>query len=107
MLSPLPTAQTQWTFPLRKALATLATITLTLAPSVAQALQRGDTGYICYTRHSGFLWARQEHSCQFVVLEVLGSRYRVEFLEHCPAHRRSRGDRQLLERQYVFTSRCH
>ena len=85
----------------------LSTAFVLACSGVAHALQRGDTGYICYTRHSGWMWIEQDHSCKFVVLEVLGNRYRVEYLETCHFHENERGDVELLDSKYIFHRRCN
>lgn len=101
----LPT-QTSPASGLAKALAFFTLVAFTLTPDIANALQRGDTGYICYTRSSGFMWARQRWNCQLMVLEVIGHRYRVEYLHNCSFDDRRRGDRELLEAVEVYRRPC-
>ena len=40
-------------------------LTLLFFPTIVVSYERGDLGYICKEINSGFLGAKQTHSCQY------------------------------------------
>lgn len=69
------------------------------------ALSRGDMVYTCHYR-PGFMWTsagRVYDACEYVILEKVGSRYRVELLDNsCQGN--NRGDVRLVSGSSLFTS---
>lgn len=78
---------------MKKIGASIIAVILTFA-TVASAQQRGDTVYTCHYHRTGFMWTSGSYEgCRAVVLERLGSQYRIEYtggfcVDYNEGHRR-------------------
>ena len=65
--------------------------------------ERGDTVYTCHWNQDGFMWlGGRYHACTHIVLEKIGSRYRIESLNSCQGY--SSGERRLVSGNSLFSS---
>ncbi len=69
----------------------------------ANAFERGDTVYTCHWNQDGFMWlGGRYHACTHIILEKIGSRYRIESLSNCQGY--SSGETKLIEENSLFES---
>jgi len=80
---------------------------LLLISDYAYTQERGDIGSICYIRKTGTFWARQKHSCEYIVLETIGSKsFKVQYREKCWHYGKDSGDTEILDNWQHGTTRC-
>lgn len=79
-------------------------VTLSAIITFAFAYSKGDTVYTCHWEQDGWMWlGGHEYACPYIVLEKLGSRYRVEALEDYCDTGVSEGDVKIMDSGYLFS----
>lgn len=76
---------------------------MTLLSTSSFSYDRGDTVYTCHWNQDGFLWlGGRYHACEHMILEKIGSRYRIESLESCQGY--YSGEKNLISSDSLFSS---
>lgn len=79
-------------------------IVLSSVVTFSYAYEKGDTVYTCHWEQDGFMWlGGHEYGCPYVILEKLGSRYRVEALESYCDTGYNEGDTRIIDSTYLFS----